>query len=51
MNKILIQFNITDNFIVNQTGEKTIYIYRIGNEKNYFTIILTYTTNKNYHIQ
>jgi hypothetical protein len=33
MIETLIWFDIVSNFVINQTGEKTIYIWRIGNEK------------------
>ncbi len=47
MNKILVQFNIVSNFTINLKNKKIIHICKIENEKNYFTIILTYTINRN----
>ncbi len=50
MNETPVWFDMASNFIVNQTGEKTVYIHRTGNEKNRFTVILTYTADRNYCI-
>ena len=50
MDEILIWFDMADNFIVNETDEKIIHIHGIDNEKNSFTIILTYAASKNYYI-
>lgn len=43
-----IYFDMVNNFTINQTGEKTGYIYRIGNKKNWFIIVFTCVTDKYY---
>jgi hypothetical protein len=35
------------NFTIDNRGEKTIQIRRTGNEKNWFTVILTVITGEN----
>ena len=46
MDKTPVWFNIARNFIINQTGKKTIHICGTGNEKNRFTVVLTCTAGK-----
>ena len=38
---------MASNFSVNQTGEKTVHIREIGNEKNHFTVVLTCAAGRN----
>ncbi len=48
MNETSIWFNMAENFTIGQKDEKTIHIHIIGNEKNRFTVVLTYATSKNF---
>ena len=46
MNETPIWFDMVGNFTIDQIGEKTIHIHRTGNEKNRFTVVLTYAAGR-----
>ncbi len=50
MNETPVWFDMASNFTVNQTGEKTVHIRETGNEKNWFTIVLTCAAGRNFKI-
>lgn len=42
MDKIPIYFDMAGNFTINSKEDKTVHIRYTGNEKNRFTVVLTY---------
>ena len=40
MDKILVWFDMADNFFINQTSEKTVHIHRIDNENTGLLLFL-----------
>ncbi|GES82153.1 pogo transposable element with KRAB domain [Rhizophagus clarus] len=42
--KTPVWFDMAGNMTINNKGDKTVHIRTIGNDKNYFTIVLTYDT-------
>ncbi len=46
INETSVWFDIVENFTINPKGKKTIHIHGIGNEKNFFTVVLTYAAGK-----
>ena len=50
MDETPVWFDMAGNFTVNQIGEKTVHIRETGNEKNQFTIVLTYAAGRSFKI-
>lgn len=48
MDETPVWFDIAGNFTIHTKGEKTIHIRETGNEKNWFTVILTCAAGKIY---
>lgn len=46
MDETPIWFDMAGNFTINQKGEKTVHIRATGNEKNRFTVVLTFSAGK-----
>ena len=46
MDETSVQFNIVNNMTVNNKEDKTVHIHITENDKNYFTVVLTCSTNK-----
>jgi len=46
MNETRVRFDILGNMTINNKRDKTVYIRTTGNNKNHFTIILTYLIDK-----
>ena len=40
--------DMTGNFTIDQIGEKTIHIHETGNERNWFTVVLTCAAGENF---
>ncbi len=49
MNETSVWFDMAENFTVNPKGEKTVHIHETGNEKNYFTVVLTCAAGRDGH--
>ena len=41
MDETPVYFDIVENFTIDVKGDKTVYIRGTGNEKNWFTVVLT----------
>ena len=48
MDETPVWFDMAGNFTIDQIGEKTIHIRGTGNEKNWFTVVLTCAASKNH---
>ena len=46
MDETPVWFDMAGNMTVNNKGDKTVHICTTGNDKNHFTVVLTYSAGK-----